>query len=313
MKKIIILSFLMLLLISCGKKAGNKEQRTDSQAAVTVESDNLTSFCQFDLFFPLQEEFDWAKIEKQNHELKIEFIKNNPKEFEYYRLDYENSLTLSDLEHDLHIIDFNGDGLDDIIFDGESGSEAREISIFINIGRSFSKIFTEYQEIYKMVIENGRVHKLYIRDEGCCCEYIGISKIYCVDYSRTFPEINLISKMEYLNHGYEGDREYPSHYFDKPVKFEVLNNQYNIRFSPVMDDTTQIHYCGEPRNGNSLGKIKSGSIGYALAEKVDATGRVWWFVALEPQSKIYESIYNETIDTYKLGWISNKFVKEIKE
>ena len=273
----------------------------------------LIGFGQVDLFFPLKKEFNWERIEKQNQELKKSFIKNFPNEFEYYRLNKEYMLTLSDLEKDLHIIDFNGDGLDDIIFNGETGYEAKQISIFINTGQSFTEIFTDYQEIYKIVFENGKINKLYIQDDGCCCEYILTNKIYSVDYTTNLPKINLISKMQYLRNKIE---EYPSNYFDEPIKFKVLNNKYNIRFSPVIDDTTEVWYCGEPQNGNSLGKIKSGSAGYALAESIDTTGRIWWFVALSPDSEIYEPVYNnEEIcpNSYKLGWISSRFVEVINE
>ena len=271
----------------------------------------LTGFCQVDLFFPLNNELDWANFEKQNHELKTRFIKSQPNEFEYYRLNEKYTPTLSDLENHLHIIDFNGDGIDDIIFHGESGSEAKQIMIFINTGQSFVKIFTDYQEIHKLTFINGKAHQLFIQDGGCCCDYTGIKKNYIIDYSSELPEINLISQLKYI------DRlEYPSQYFEKPVKFEVLNDKYNIRFSPVIDDITEVFYCGEPQNGNSLGKIKSGSTGYALAEQVDTTGRIWWYVAMLPQSEIYEAMYHDDVinpDFYKLGWISSRFVKEIKE
>jgi hypothetical protein len=119
--------------------------------------------------------------------------------------------------------------------------------------------------------------------------------------------------MQYLNNNIE---QYPSTYFEKLIKFEVLNDNYNIRFAPVIDDTTEVWYCGEPQNGNSMGKIKSGSIGYALAEKVDSSGRVWWFVALEPDSEIIDSLYYDNdirSDSYRLGWISSRFVKMIDE
>ena len=273
----------------------------------------LAGFSQVDLFFPLKNEFDWSKVEKENKKLKTKLIKDLPDEFEYYRQNEEYMPTLSDLENDLHIMDFNGDGFDDIVFDGQSGGEANEISIFINTGQSFTKIFTEYQKIHKIVFENGKVIKLYIQNGRCCCEYLLTNKIYNVDYSENLPKINLITQMQYLDNNIE---EYPSHYFDKPVKFRVLNNKYNIRFSPVIDDTTEVWYCGEPQKGNSLGKIKSGSIGYALAESVDATGRIWWYVAITPDSKIYEPVYyDEKIspNTYKLVWISSRFVEVINE
>lgn len=269
----------------------------------------LSGFCQADLFFPLSNEFDWISIEKENQELKTKFIKNLPDEFAFYR--QQNNT--SNLENCLHIVDFNSDGLDDVIFNGYIANESKYIIVFINTGESFVKIFTGNQEINKVVLKNGKIDKLYIQDGGCCCEYIRVSKIYSVDYSFALPKITLISQMQYLNNSVE---EYPSYYFDKAIKFEVLNDRYNIRFSPVIDDTTEVGYCGWDGNGNSLGKIKSGSIGYALSEKIDSTGRIWWFVALLPKSEIYEPIYYDEAtlpNSYKLGWISSRFVREINE
>ena len=315
-KAVIILSIILLTTSGCGQRSNKQGNTTDNKDV--CEQSNIGKN-QVDLFFPLNNEFEWANIEKQDQELKTRFIKNLPDDFiedilpgdfEFYT-QYGGSI--SNLEAGLHIVDFNGDGLNDIIFNGYLGGEAEYIIIFINTGQSFAKIFTEIQKFHKVVFENGKVQKMYIQDGGCCCEYLLTNKIFNVDYRSDLPKINLISQMQYLNNSVE---KYPSSYFEKTIKFEVLNDKYNIRFSPIVDDTTQVWYCGEPQNGNSLGKIKSGSIGYALAEKIDTTGRVWWFVALHPNSEIYEPIYyNNEIspNSYKLGWISSRFVKEIKE
>jgi hypothetical protein len=306
-KVVIILNILLLTSSGCGQRANKQANTTDNQ--VVCERSNIGKN-QVDLFFPLNNEFEWANFEKQDQELKARFIKNLPNDFEFYT-QYGGSI--SNLEAGLHIVDFNGDGLNDIIFNGHLGGEAEYIIIFINTGQSFAKIFTETQKFHKIVFENGKIQKMYIQDGGCCCEYLLTNKIFSVDYSSDLPKINLISQIQYLNNSVE---KYPSSYFEKIIEFEVLNDKYNIRFSPIIDDTTQVWYCGEPQNGNSLGKIKSGSIGYALAEKMDSTGRVWWFVALHPNSKIYESIYYDDDirpNSYKLGWISSRFVKEIRE
>ena len=306
-KVVIILSILSLTASGCGQSSNKQANTSDSK--VVCEQSNIEKN-QVDLFFPLNNEFEWANFEKQDKDLKAKFIKNLPIEFEQHR---QNG-GMSNFETNLHIIDFNDDGLDDVIFNGFlNGSEAEYIIIYLNTGNSFVKIFTEIQKFHKIVFENGKIQKMYIQDEGCCCEYLLTNKIFSVDYSSDLPKINLISQMQYLNNSVE---KYPSSYFEKTIEFEVLNDKYNIRFSPVIDDTTQVWYCGVPQNGNSLGKIKSGSTGYALAEKVDTTGRVWWFVALRPNSEIYEPIYyNDDIspNSYKLGWISSRFVKEIKE
>ena len=274
---------------------------------------SLTIFCQVDLFFPLKNEFDWARIEKKNDELKKKFIEREPDELEYfYNIDDDDGF---------HIVDFNGDGLDDIVFQGYSMfTDIKHIIIFINIGESFVNIFDDYQEIYKMLFQNGKVHRLYIKDDGngCCCNYIGTNKIYTVDYTYELPKINLINKMQYIDTSNYNEIKamYPSKYFDKYIKFKVLKNNTIIRFSPLINDTTEFGYCGNFQNGNSLGKIKSGSIGYALAEQVDATGRVWWFVAISPNAEIYNSMYyseKTKPNTYKMGWISSRFVKIIDE
>ncbi len=267
----------------------------------------LSGFCQAELFFPLNNEFDWVSIERKNPELKREFIEDLPDELAFYR---QNNLSY--LEDCLHIADFNGDGLDDVLFNGFIASEREYLIVFINTGTRFAAIFTGHQKITKVILKDGKVDQLYIKDSGCCCEYIGVNRVYNVDHSATMPEITLISQMQYLNNGVE---KYPDHYFHKAIQFEVLNDRYNIRFSPVVDDATEVGYCGELHKGNSLGKIKSGSVGYALSETVDSTGRIWWFVALHPESEISESIYYDQTtlpDSYKLGWISSRFVREIE-
>jgi hypothetical protein len=307
MKKVVIIVNILLLTTSGCGHIYDKQASISDNKVVCEQSDIENN--QIDLFFPLKKEFEWANFEKQDQELKKRFIENLPDEFESY-IRYED---MSNLEEALHVLDFNGDGLNDIIFNGHLASEPEYIIIFINTGDSFIKIFKEIQKINKVVVENGRIQKMYIQDGDCCCDYLLTNKIFNVDYSSELPKINLISQIQYLNTRVE---KYPNNYFEKAIKFEVLNDKYNIRFSPIVDDKTQAWHCGEPRDGNSLGKIKSGSIGYALAGKIDSTGRVWWFVALHPNSKIYESIYyNDEIrpNSYKLGWISSRFVKEIKE
>ncbi len=271
----------------------------------------LTSYSQQDLFFPLRNEFSWSNIEKQNSDLKAKLLKDFPNEFENYRRERGVGLNMNDLDSCLHVIDFNNDNLDDLIFDGWSGGEPRLISIFINNGKSFDKVFTDYQGIHKMIFHDNSVSKLYIQDWGCCCEYIVNNKIYSVNNNLKIPSFQLISKLQYIER-----TELPVKYFDKPIKFEISNNNYKIRLSPLLDDTTEIGYCGELRKGNWVGKIKSGTLGYALSEKSDATGRIWWFVAIVPNSQLSESLFydvKEEPESYKLGWISSRFVKRIEE
>jgi hypothetical protein len=49
---------------------------------------------------------------------------------------------LDSLRKDLHSIDVNGDGKDDLIFDGQSSGEPRIIEIFISAGTTYKKVFS---------------------------------------------------------------------------------------------------------------------------------------------------------------------------
>ena len=309
--------FVITLIIQCcnpfSKKQSENGRNIPTQIDIFLDStiyekSEKTKIEDVDLFFPLINEFSWTNIEKQNPELKAKFIKNLPEEFDFFK---KNSLP-PNFDTYLHIVDFNGDGLDDIIFNEFIANESKYIIIFINTGQSFEKIFSEHQVFHKIEFKDKKADKLYIRDGGCCCDYIGTNKIYKVNYCSELPKFDLVSQMQFVNISQE---EYPSKYFDKPIKFEILNNKYNIRFSPIIDDTTKVAYCFDLYEGNSLGQIKEGSIGHALAEKRDSTGRIWWFVAMHPNSEIYEQIYyrEEIIpNSYKMGWISSRFVKVIQ-
>src|SRR5690554_7127190 len=96
-----------------------------------------TNFLVYSQEINLSKEFLWPENENMNSALIEKFIDLTPQEFQNYRLNEPYSLTISDLTKALHIIDLNNDGLDDIIFDGLSGGEPRQISIFINNGHSF--------------------------------------------------------------------------------------------------------------------------------------------------------------------------------
>jgi hypothetical protein len=268
----------------------------------------LAVFSQPELLFPLKNEFSWKDVEKTNDALKNTFVNHLPKELEYYK-QVEDSRTK--ILKSLHVIDFNNDGLDDLVFDGWGGGEPDKISIFLNNGKSFVHLFTDLQGIHKLVTDHRKVVKLYIQDWGCCCEVITTNKIYNVNYSSGIPKFELQSQMQFMNQG-----ELPVSYFDRPIKFSILNNDYNIRLAPLIDDTTEVYYCGLPRKGNGLGKLSAGTIGYGLSQKTDSTGRVWWFVAITPETVIKESMFHDSKDEprdYKLGWISSRYIKKLEE
>jgi hypothetical protein len=246
-------------------------------------------------------------MEKKDEQLKQKLIDTKPEEFEYYRTNALYYPGLNDLLNDMHVLDLNNDGLNDIIFDGQSGGEPLMIAFFINEGSSFRKIFTAYQGVIKIELQNKILSKVCIQDWGCCADYLVTNSVYSFNSKM---ECQLVNRLKYFR-----DTELPEAFFDTPIKFQVKKNTDTIRLNPMIDDSSRTHYyAGDPVRGNIIGKLKSGTVGYALGEKRDTTGLVWWFAAIPDDYEILDSYFydpeNET--SFKSGWISSRCVERLK-
>jgi hypothetical protein len=170
------------------------------------------------------------------------------------------------------------------------------------------------QGIVKLDWQEGRLSRIYIRDWGCCDAVLEFHKIYDISYDKksnpTFKQI------------YQGiviyEAKLPDSILDTPLRFEVLNQAYNIRSAPEKDDTSYQHWNndggdvkGITYTGNIIGKLVKGSRGMALAKAVDASGREWLYVEIDNDYLLANDvIYIENKFPSKLkGWISSRFVK----
>jgi|SRR5690554_2363770 len=269
-----------------------------------------TNFLVYSQEINLSKEFLWPENENMNSALIEKFIDLTPQEFQNYRLNEPYSLTISDLTKALHIIDLNNDGLDDIIFDGLSGGEPRQISIFINNGHSFDKVFTDYQQISSLKFDQGVLSEIQIKDWACCDGFTETYRLYDVSYIKGAFKFIFIESFMYLD-----NTTLPEFYWTERKKIKVLNDKYNIRFSPQIDDSTEVYYDWRPTYGNTVGKLEKNTIACAISESTDLTGRIWFFVAIYPEYDIQESYlfnHKDEIRSYKCGWISSRFV-EIQE
>ena len=255
-------------------------------------------------------EFKWEEVEKQNSKLIEDFITLTPKEFEFYKVNQEYTPTIDDLKNDLHVIDLNNDKLDDIVFDGESGGEPREIEIYINKGNSFKKVFSDMQGISKMKFKDGVLVKLNIVDWGCCAEFIIRNRIYDVKLMQGDLKFELKNSFQYVD-----KTELPSEYWSKPKTVKNLNTNYNMRFTPVINDSSDFYFSGEPQIGNVIGKLKKNSIAMAIGQATDSTGRIWYFVAVYPDQEVMESYFYDVPEeqmSFKCGWISSRYLETIE-
>lgn len=255
----------------------------------------------------LSKEFSWSNIEKENPSLIKKFIDLTPQDFQHYKEDSPYTPTIADLIKDLHVLDINNDGLDDIIFDGESGGEPREISIYLNEGGSFHKIFSDYQGIAELEFKNGVLNRLNIKDWGCCAEFINTIKFYEVEFKNGDFKFDQKKSFKYVH-----TTILPDNYWVNTKSVKILNDNYNLRYSPQIDEKTEVYFEGEPTFGNTIGKLNKNSKAIAIADQTDSTGRVWFFVAIYPEYDLKESyLYDSTYEmkSYKCGWVSSKFIE----
>ncbi len=263
--------------------------------------------------FPFRDTtFTWKSVEKQNAVLKQRFINASSALLKNERDFYSNEFEpITKFYGAIHILDINNDGLDDVIYAGSTGGEGNEVVVFLNTKDGFKKVFRGLQYVRKLEFKDGKLFRLYILDDGCCAEWIDFNRILQLEYQDGVPKFNTI----YLTSNTSG-AYFPKVYFDKPVSFEVLNNEYKMRDSAGIDDTTKSGMGGIPFKGNNIDTLMKGTKGRAIAAQTDKTGRVWWLVEIDNHYRDYGYLfYEQSGDTTErashMGWISSRYVKKL--
>jgi hypothetical protein len=266
--------------------------------------------------FPLRRDFSWEKVEKKVPKSQIDqFIQSTPKEFELYRGELAKSigLNLDNLVPCLHFLDINGDNRLDVIYDGRTAGEGAIIEIFVNLGDTYKKVFSEMQSIFKLDWLDNKLYRLYIYDGGCCDDPLEFKKIYQAVYSKT----NKPDFVQMYQGTGIGRSELPDTLLERPIRFEVLNDNYKIRSFPDVDDVSRQPWDDgiHPSHGNWIGKLSKGARGTAFGKKTDKLGREWWYVEIDeefyPSGDVLLKEEENEFPTKVIGWISSRFVKEL--
>ena len=274
-------------------------------------------WCQQSVIFPVvlgEVPYNWKSIEKKIPRADIDrFINAFPKEFGAYRNSQEYpSRNLDSLANDLHFIDINADGKPDVIFDGQGPGEGRLIEIYMRNEKGYKKLLSEYQGIVKIDWEGARIKRVYINNWGCCADYTQTNKIFEINYDQPAPAVKQIYQSICI---YMNNQPEPDSLFQQPIRFEVLNDNYNVRCEPKINDTTIFLWQAEQEKiketGNTIGKLPKGSTGIALGKRTDATGRVWWYAEMDVQYKPEKDVFyvGNKFPTHVIGWISSRFIK----
>lgn len=261
--------------------------------------------------------FDWASNEK------IEYVK----EPEYYRTllaDYEkNRDTLflhsfmatyydsvkqydefpfkpDDLVKYIYAIDFNGDNLLDIFYQGPTGGEPNITYIFLNQGDHFKKVFSGFQDIVEMAFDNNKLVSFKLYNPGCCADPQTLEYFYEVTYKNDKPDFFLTKSVGYLYL-----TEKPEGSFNPVKKFKITADKSNLRKECYFLDG--VKHPVNWSNGNITATYKRGAKGKAIGFKKDQESE-WVYVLMEPSSKIEQCDFSTFLKqpTYIYGWLLKK-------
>jgi hypothetical protein len=241
---------------------------------------------------------DWTNWEiKLDKSRKKDLLKKIVVEDEYSRsyivIDYDDYI------EKFHIVDFNLDGLPDIIFYGTTPGLGDVFSdFFINRGDKLERIFTSVGSILSISPYNGymplalTVYSAY--GDGIAAHLYSITP--------TISNNNGFSYQIQADIAINTFLKKPKEFLAKPIGFKTINEKYTLRTSPEL-------------NGSELGVYPKNSTGIAIAESTDSTGRIWWLVIMsgeQPHIKKSSIIYSgyHNIENYKiLGWMSSRFTE----
>lgn len=275
---------------------------------IIVLAFSLTSQAQLKELFSNQrvELTEWET--SMTDEQKKEFIEPL-REYKQFEWPFYNSENYENCLNSFHIVDFDQDGKKDIFYSGSNGGESNDITLMRKTESGFEEALSALGSIAYVSKKSSLTPMiLAIEQYGCCMEMTNQFEIYHPIWNEGELKYELA-----LKYGYTRESEFPKETIE-PIAFATINDEYILRISPVIDDgTSKLEDNRFP--GNLLAVYPKGSLGTAIAESVDDTGRTWWFVIMrnniEPISTILNDGANNSSAYYTMGWMSSRFVERI--
>lgn len=187
--------------------------------------------------------------------------------------------------------------------------EPKCLEVYLNVNQKLQRVISEF--CFDYYLYNGKNKNLIIKRNHCCGESPFTSNRV---FNFKSDKITLKENYVIFNEGHELLN--PETFLTSNYEVKILNNNYNVRFSPNIRKYTEdesVFSC-EP-NTNIIGKLKANSTVKVLSELIKEN-RIWLFVEIESESlnlNKYNNPINYNFKEQKLrGWISNNFVEKIK-
>lgn len=252
---------------------------------------------------------NWGNYEK---DFSLEYKKEEIKKIKDDLLEYlEGSEILEENLLNFHFVDYDLNGIIDIVYSGNAGTETKRTLIFeLGENNFYSKTFDRFGELINISYENILTpYTLTLREDPCCGGNLVVYEKYCPVNQGGKLELQASSKYCAIV-----GTDFPATFTIEPILFEVKNELYYLRLTPIIDNES----INESINikGNIIAEYGLGAKGYAVSEKQDETGRVWWFVIMvnnnKPLKTMLDTGSNNENEYYSLGWMSSRYLQEIK-
>lgn len=271
----------------------------------------LISLANPDYNFIHNKEIKWQDLETEvSLELKMEYLQKIAKydTEEYFLNDYGYTNDPTSFA----VIDFDGDGIKDIIYYGWLSSEAKFSIFFKNDGNDFEYIALIVGEIIDIYGNPNSPLSFRVHEKFGCCFHMK----YFITYTPVFSSNKFNFQIsEILGYGYFNKK--PKTLYNKSIQFRIKNQVYKLRYSPTIDDKTVLEYTPvKEMKGNVIAEYTTGDIGYGIADYTDATGRVWWYVIMDYKQNVKNNILEPRPRTkneafYSVGWMSSRYLEEL--
>lgn len=217
-----------------------------------------------------------------------------------------------------HFVDFSGDGVADVIYDGQPyyrndagdiGSlDGWQLILWQVMGGRAVKVLDEHTRLQRVWRGRpGEPVRFRTVQFGCCDD-----RHILIEYHR--PEMRGDTVRYRVAHRVMGssDNQPPRTFLPRARPFTVTQDRYRLRHEPSVGE--EIAEGGS----NFAAEYRRGARGVALAESRDSTGRVWWYVLMDgrtpPDTAQDVFVFDETEDRDvpgdRLGWMSSRFLTE---
>jgi hypothetical protein len=221
---------------------------------------------------------------------------------------------------DFHFVDFSGDGVADVIYDGPwfarndagefGAAEGVKLKLWQTIGGRGVLVMDHHGSVQRVWPRPGAPSSFRTLHHGCCSD-----PQWVIEYFRPVTAGDTVRYERVHQVMGREELQIPTTFLPAPRRFTVNNDRYLLRASPRVDDQADDVWPRWEGRGNALAEYGHGATGTAVAEQADSTGRVWWFVRMDGRTPPTAAQTDAGVDsagralpTDRLGWMSSRFL-----